>query len=127
MRFEFISVNNYKQAVSAIRRHVNCVYNSSPLPDSDIGVDNTPLPNLLVPEACIRISVRSEQDEDTSSSLCSQLLFTHDAAGTVADAQAIPVVDSVYIMVYNEAEPSMPSEILNGSYKIISIVYILDA
>ena len=51
-----------------------------------------------MPETCTEISVDSKQDEDGSSSLCSQVLFTHDAASTVADAQATPVIESVYVM-----------------------------
>ena len=58
------------------------------LPDTETGVDNTPVPSLLVPETCTKISVESEQDEDGSWSLCSQVLFTHVAAGTVADTHA---------------------------------------
>ena len=70
-----------------------------------------------MPETCTEISVDSKQDEDGSSSLCSQVLFTHDSASTVADAQAIPVIESVYVIVYDEADPSIPSVILNRSYK----------
>ena len=53
-------------------------------------------------------------------SLCSQVPFTHDATGTVADAQAVPAIESVYVIVYDEVDPSIPSEILNGSYKILT-------
>ena len=44
-------------------------------------------------------------------------MFTHVVASRVADSQAIatPVVKSIQVMVYDEAEPSMPSEILNAS------------
>ena len=88
---------------------------SSPsVPDTETGVDNT---SLLVPETCTEIFVDSKQDEDGSSSLCSQVLFTHDEANTVSDAQATPVVESVYVMMYDEADPSIPSVILNRSYK----------
>ena len=90
------------------------------VPDTEIGADNDPLPSLLVPTACTEISFESEHDEDGSSSLCSQVPFTHDAAGTVADAQTVPAIESVYITVYDEVDPSIPSEILSGSYKIIS-------
>ena len=75
--------------------HKFCVQLRLLVPDTETGVDNTPVPSLLVPETCTKISVESEQDEDFSSSLCSQILFTYDAAGTVADAQAVPVVRSV--------------------------------
>ena len=88
------------------------------VPDTEIGVDNDPLPSLLVPETCTKISVESTHDEDGSLSLCSQVPFTHDAANTVADAQDIPVTESVYVMVYDEVDPSIPSEILNDSYKM---------
>ncbi len=98
------------------------VYKSSPihLPDTETGVDNDPLPSLLVPEACTEILVESTHNdsEDDSSSLYSQVLFTHNAADTVADAQTIPAIESVYVMVYDVVDPSIPSEILNGSYKI---------
>jgi hypothetical protein len=95
------------------------IYKSSPthLPDTETGVDNNTLPSLLVPETCTEISVESKHDEDGSSSLCSQVLFTHDAASRVADAQTIPAIESVYVMVYDVVDPSIPSEILNGSYK----------
>ena len=93
------------------------------VPDTETGVDNDPLPSLLVPETCTEISVESEHDEDGSLSLCSQVPFTHDAADTVANAQAIPAIESVYVMVYDEVDPSIPSEILNGSYKIIMQSY----
>jgi hypothetical protein len=95
------------------------VYKSSPihLPDTETGADNDPLPSLLVPETWTEISVESTHDEDGSSSLCSQVPFPHDSTDTVADAQAIPVIESVYVMVYDEVDPSIPSEILNGSYK----------
>ena len=69
-----------------------------------------------MPETSTKISVISAHDEDGSLSLCSQVLSTHDAASTVADAQDTPVVESVYVMAYDEADPSIPSEILNGSY-----------
>ena len=65
------------------------------VPDTETGVDNNPDPSLLVPETCTKISVESEQNEDSSSSLCSQVLFTHIVASTVADAQVVPVVRSV--------------------------------
>ena len=89
------------------------------VPDTEIGEDNNPLPSLLVPAACTEISVVSGHDEDDSSSLCSQVPFAHDAADTVADAQAVPVIESVYVTVYDEVDPSIPSEILSGSYTII--------
>ena len=92
------------------------------VPDTEIGADNGPLPSLLVPETCTKILVVSGHNEDGSSSLCSQVPFTHDAADTVADAQAVPAMESVYIVVYNEVDPSIPSEILSGSYKIIIIL-----
>ena len=65
---------------------MNCSPN---VPDTETWVDNNPVPSLLVPETCTEISVES----DGSSSLCSQVLFTHDSASTVADAQATPVVE----------------------------------
>jgi hypothetical protein len=86
------------------------------LPDTETGVDSDPLPSLLVPETCTEISVESKHDEDGSSSLCSQVPFTHDAANSIADAQIIPAIESVYVMVYDEVDLSIPSEILNGSY-----------
>ena len=89
------------------------------VPDTEIGTDNGPLPSLLVPTTCTEISVVSGHDEDDSSSLCSQVPFTNDAAGTVADAQAVPAIESMYVIVYDEVDPSIPSEILNGSYNII--------
>ena len=93
-------------------------YNSAPVPGTETGVDNNPLPSLLVPATCTKILVESRHDEDGSLSSCSQVPFTHDAAGTVANAQAIPAIESVYVMVYSEVDPSIPSEILNGSCKI---------
>ena len=71
------------------------VYNIINIPDTKTGVDNNPDPSLLVPETWTKILLKSEQDEDGSRSLCSQVLFTHVAASTVADAQATPVVESV--------------------------------
>ena len=52
-------------------------------------------PRLLGLETWTKILLKSEQDEDGSLSLCSQVLLTHVAAGTVADTQATPVVESV--------------------------------
>ena len=95
------------------------------VPDSEIGADNDPLPSLLVPATCTEISVVSGHDEDDSSSLCSQVPFTHDATGTVSDAQAVPAIESVYVIVYDEVDPSIPSEILNGSYKILTYARIM--
>jgi hypothetical protein len=91
------------------------------LSDTETEVDNDPLPSLLVPQICTEISVESTHDEDGSSSLYSQVPFTHHAADTVADAQTIPTIESVYVMVYDEVDPSTPSEILNGSYNIIIV------
>ena len=96
--------------------------NCSPLADTESGIDNNPFPSLFVPETCTEISVDSKQDEDGSLSLCSQVLFTHNSASTVADAQATPVVESVYVMVYDEADPSMPSVISNRSYKMQALL-----
>ena len=69
---------------------------TSLVPDTETGVDNNPDPSLLVPETCTKISVEPEQDEDGSSSLCSQVIVhTRMSVSTVADVQATPVVVSV--------------------------------
>ena len=78
-----------------------------------------------MPETCTEIFVDSKQDEDGSSSLCSQVLFTHDKANNtyiVADAEAIPMVESLYVMVYDETDPPMPSVISNRSYKMQALL-----
>ena len=46
--------------------HEFCVQLRLLVPDTETGVDNTPVPSLLVPETCTKISVKSEQDEDGS-------------------------------------------------------------
>ena len=77
-----------------------------------VGSDDGPFPNIFEANTFMMISVEGKQDDVAMSNSWMHIPFMHDEARSVREPQMLPLVEAVYVVVYDVVEPLMVSAIV---------------